>query len=145
MPHDDPIDTPGDRPDDEAPAFRSQHFTLNVLRSAVAKPDDAEVGVTLLVSGAWVSGLLIGARQYYEDLTVGLHEAPAGAEAFTAGWTEAIAPIIKDLREHPVTHTRTLFLRNATIWRPGADPAVGLLLSIAVDKVDAFAFGSMRA
>jgi len=139
--------------EDEAPTpggseSTDTHALLVALRNVV-NGGNVEVGVTLLVSGAWITGTLTSVRRYVDAVTTQMQSATGhGAAAFAEGWAEAVEPLIATLLDEPAYDRWALYLREATIWLPDGRAAPSAALSIRIDSVDAVTlevFGSSHS
>src|SRR4051794_19169421 len=95
------------------------HALLYVLGTTVEE-HDAEIGVTLLVHGAWISGMLTSYRRYLDAFATSF---PGGAtdddsefvESFASGIESAAGGLVSSQRSGDGLYP-CVFLRRARVW-----------------------------
>ena len=119
---------------------------LLMLFADVVERHDAEIGVTLLVSGQWVCGLLTSRRRYYDTIVASFTAEPGTVvEAFGLGLGDALEPHIRTLLEtDPEARLAgpELYLRLASAWLPDGYRMDPDQMAIRLDRVDAFNLGT---
>jgi hypothetical protein len=134
-------------------------FLIVLVRSVNASPMTS-IGITLLVGGSLISGLLVGGNMFFDDIAErfgGELDARAKAE----GGSEDEPGLETELREAAMTlygrgskpddseeeaPIAYLHLRDAYIYHPGGTrlpDGQGTWLRVRIDSVDAWAFGML--
>jgi hypothetical protein len=103
--------------------------------------------VALWVSGAVVSGQLVGVSDYFDALA-DLLESRRADPAFVAEYrakSASVHEIVADDGEYAIDADYTvayIHLRDARDWSTAGDPVKGLLWRGRIDHVDAWSLGS---
>lgn len=133
--------------DDELPESPST-TPLTALRvfANIVEGNDVDIGVTMLVSGGLVSGMLTSERRYYEALTSHIEDHARGkvAEGFAQGFAEAMEGVVADLLAIPPderVHGPEVFLQKARV-RVGEAWIDQVVMTVRTDRVDAFWVGN---
>jgi hypothetical protein len=138
--------------DDERPDHAKTPLVALGVYANMVEEADVEIGVTLAVSGAWVSGLLTSTRRYLDAMTSAVaaqsndvaaqSDDEAGrdfAEGLTAGLEGTAAALLARPAEDR-RHGAEVYLRRARLWLP-AQPIDELVMVVRIDRVDAFWVG----
>lgn len=130
--------------DDERPAHAKTPLVALGVFANMVEEADVEIGVTLGVSGTWVSGLLTSTRRYLDAMTSAIaaqsgDEGSEIAEALAAGLEGTAAALLARPAEER-RHGPEVYLRRARFWLP-AQPIDELVIAVRIDRVDAFWVG----
>ena len=124
--------------------------SLESLVALINLMDTVEVGITLHVKGAVVSGMLISSRSYFNLLVYKLRESSGGD--FLATFFEPDLERAKDARtkyqtdEIPPPRPLHLHMRQAATYLTGAnEPLVSSIWRGRLTEVDAWSMGNFGA
>jgi hypothetical protein len=130
--------------DDLLPPSNDRTFTLMMLGTltGICTEADAEVGVSLLVSGTWVSGTLTTFRRYIDAFTSQVNQATGQqADAFARAWTSVMETMVGQLLDEPFHDELAVYLRDAWSWLPDGTEVELPAVAIRRDSVDVFHLG----
>lgn len=106
---------------------------------------DAEFTVTLVVSGAWISGTLTSLRRYVDAVTAQFQAAEGQMAApFADGWANEVEPMIASLLNEPSIDPQAIYLRETDVCLPGGQVVSFGPTAIRADSIDAVFLGEMR-
>ena len=140
-----------DASEDERPPDNGDYNLSGLVR--LANAGGVSLGVTLLVGGAVVSGLLVGAAEFFEGLADYLdREAGEDAQAFTHGYRsfakefrDEIGSDFDQAVDAPYVVTY-IHLRDAHVFAPGGGylPSnAGLFWRGRLESVDGWSIGTL--
>jgi hypothetical protein len=119
-------------------------FVQGLNRMAAGGDDDAQVGVTMWVGGAMVSGFLVGCATYFRGLHETFREATGGSDSYDAMFEKLTTGVAEhDAEEHddPIGFVH---MREARTFVAGQQPVPanrGVWWRARIEQVDVFAFG----
>jgi hypothetical protein len=126
---------------------------VDVVREvgAVHPDSDTGVGITLVVGGAVLSGILAGPRKWWEDQTkLAIGAIPGGGKAKAAEMAaDKVAAFVAKTRQEMFENGEAdseigyLHLRNVTVVTPtGRMPlSGGIMIRLQIEQVQAWSFG----
>lgn len=130
-----------DRPDRPETPLKALAVFANIVERA-----DIEIGVTMAVSGTWVSGMLISTRRYFDAMTGAIAAQATDqigrdlAEGLSVGLEATVAAVVARPEEER-GHGPELYLRRARLW-VGESRIDDVVMAVRTDRVDAFWVGN---